>query len=208
MRSSSKRAEVGAGVRHPRSLPATANATADARRGHGVGSDPGVSQSLPDAAMRLSRGTSAEGRPVPRGARRNRRETAALLAGVPLLARLPKRHLLELAADADQVALEPGQTVVEEGMLGEAMFVVLTGSAVVTRRGRRVGQVLPGDFFGELSVIDGGPRSATVRAETGLTLLRLSRATVRRLIEEDPAIAITILEGMVARLRQISRATA
>jgi len=167
-----------------------------------------VSQSLPDAAMRLSRGTSAEGRPVPRGARRSRRETAALLARVPLLARLSKRHLLELAADADQVALEPGQTVVEEGMLGEAMFVVLTGSAVVTRRRRRVGQILPGDFFGELSVIDGGPRSATVRAETGLTLLRLSRATVRRLIEEDPAIAITILEVMVGRLRQISRATA
>ncbi|HYJ61153.1 MAG TPA: cyclic nucleotide-binding domain-containing protein [Actinomycetota bacterium] len=165
-------------------------------------------QSLPDAALRLSGGTSAEGRPVPRGARRSRRETAALLARVPLLARLSKRHLLELAADADQVALEPGQTVVEEGMLGEAMFVVLTGSAVVTRRRRRVGQILPGDFFGELSVIDGGPRSATVRAETGLTLLRLSRATVRRLIEEDPAIAITILEVMVGRLRQISRATA
>ena len=55
-------------------------------------------------------------------------------------------------------------------------------------------------------MIDGGPRTATVRGRDRLTVLRLSRATLRRLIEEDPAIAITILEGMVARLRQMSRA--
>jgi CRP-like cAMP-binding protein len=91
-------------------------------------------------------------------------------------------------------------------MLGEAMFVVLGGTARVTRRGRRVGVVLPGDFFGELSVIDGGPRSATVAADTDLTVLRLSRPTLRRLIEQDPSISIPILVGMVARLRQISRA--
>jgi CRP/FNR family transcriptional regulator, cyclic AMP receptor protein len=139
-------------------------------------------------------------------ARRNRRETAAVLAGVPLFAGVPKRHVARLAADTVQEVFEPGQTVVAEGMLGEAMFVVLGGTARVTRGGRRVGAVLPGDFFGELSVIDGGPRSATVAADTELTVLRLSRPTLRRLIEQDPSISIPILVGMVARLRQISRA--
>jgi CRP/FNR family cyclic AMP-dependent transcriptional regulator len=139
-------------------------------------------------------------------ARRSRRDTAAVLAGVPLFAGLPKRHVARLAADTEQEVFDPGQTVITEGMLGEAMFVVLGGTARVTRRGRRVGAVVPGDVFGELSVIDGGPRSATVAADTELTVLRLSRPTVRRLIEQDPSISIPILVGMVARLRQISRA--
>jgi len=165
-----------------------------------------MSQSLPDAALRLSRSGPPAGRPVTGRARRNRRETAAVLAGVPLFAGVPKRHVARLAADTVQEVFEPGQTVVAEGMLGEAMFVVLGGTARVTRGGRRVGAVLPGDFFGELSVIDGGPRSATVAADTELTVLRLSRPTLRRLIEQDPSISIPILVGMVARLRQISRA--
>ena len=165
-----------------------------------------MSQSLPDAALRLSRSGAPAGRPVTGRARRNRRETAAALAAVPLFAGLPKRHLARLEHLLHGVGGEPGQTVVAEGMLGEAMFVVLGGTARVTRRGRRVGVVLPGDFFGELSVIDGGPRSATVAADTDLTVLRLSRPTLRRLIEQDPSISIPILVGMVARLRQISRA--
>ena len=164
-----------------------------------------MSQSLPDAALRRSRSGAPAGRPVTGRARRNRRETAAVLAGVPLFAGLSKRHVARLAADTVQEVFEPGRTVVAEGMLGEAMFVVLGGTARVTRRGKRVGAVLPGDFFGELSAIDGGPRSASVVAVTPLRVLRLFRRTLMSLIDDEPQVTLKLLDGIVRRVRQIQR---
>ena len=70
------------------------------------------------------------------------------LSGVPLFADLPKRHLQRLAREADELAFAPGEQIVREGSLGETVFVVMEGRAKVTRNGRRVGEVVPGDFFG------------------------------------------------------------
>jgi CRP-like cAMP-binding protein len=66
---------------------------------------------------------------------------------------------------------------------------------------------VPGDFFGELSTIDGGPRTATVVAETPMKVLRLFRATLRRLLEDEPGLSIKILDGMARRIRQVERGT-
>ncbi len=82
------------------------------------------------------------------------------LAGVPLFADLSRKHLQRLAKEADEQSFGPGGTIVEEGNAGETLFVVLGGDGKVVRGRRKVGEVLPGDFFGELSAIDGGPRSA------------------------------------------------
>ena len=71
------------------------------------------------------------------------------LAGVPLFAGFTKRHLARLARETDELGFSPGERIVEEGMLGETLYVVLSGRAKVTRAGRKVGEVLPGDFFGE-----------------------------------------------------------
>jgi CRP-like cAMP-binding protein len=68
-----------------------------------------------------------------------------------------------------------------------------------------VGSVVPGDFFGELSTIDGGPRTATVVAETPMRVLRLFRATLRKLLDDEPQLAIKILDGIVRRIRQVER---
>jgi CRP/FNR family transcriptional regulator, cyclic AMP receptor protein len=162
-----------------------------------------VSQSLPDALLRERR--KIGGRRPEVSASRTKRETVVALSGVPLFADLPKRALQRLAKQADELTFEPGERLVEEGLLGETLFVVMQGKAKVMRRGRRVGSVVPGDFFGELSTIDGGPRTATVVAETPMRVLRLFRATLRKLLDDEPQLAVKILDGMVRRIRQVER---
>ena len=90
------------------------------------------------------------------------RRSVTALAAVPLFDGFSKRHLRRLAAEADVVAFEPGRAIVEEGRPGEAMFVVLSGRRSGRRGGRKVATLVPGDFFGELSALDGGPRTASI----------------------------------------------
>jgi CRP/FNR family transcriptional regulator, cyclic AMP receptor protein len=162
-----------------------------------------VSQSLPDALLRERRPIG--GRRPEVSASRTKRETVVALASVPLFSDLPKRALQRLAKEADELAFQPGEHLVDEGLLGETLFVVMQGQAKVTRRGRRVGSVVPGDFFGELSTIDGGPRTATIVAETPMRVLRLFRATLRKLLDDEPQLTVKILDGIVRRIRQVER---
>jgi CRP-like cAMP-binding protein len=129
------------------------------------------------------------------------------LAGVPLFQGFSKRHLQRLASQTDELTFEPRDDIVEEGMLGETLFVVLSGKGKVTRGGRKVGEVLPGDFFGELSTLDGGPRSATVTAETPMRVLRLFRHTLAELLKDEPRLTLKLLDGIVRRIREIQRST-
>jgi CRP-like cAMP-binding protein len=126
---------------------------------------------------------------------------------VPLFDGLSKRHLRRLAGEADVVEFAPGRPLVEEGQAGEAMFVVLTGTARVLRAGRKVGALIPGDFFGELSALDGGPRTASVVPDTPVEVLRLFRHTVHKLVAEEPVLAMGLLEGLARRLRQVQPGT-
>ena len=135
------------------------------------------------------------------------RRSIAALGTVPLFDGFSKRHLRRLAAEADVVRFERERAIVEEGRPGEAMFVVLSGGARVTRGGRTVARLVPGDFFGELSALDGGPRTASIVADTPMELLRLYRHTLRRVIDEEPALAMGLLEGLARRLRQIQPGT-
>ena len=163
-----------------------------------------MTQSLPDMVMRDTKGPSSARQPEVR-ASRTKRETAVALAGVPLFADLPKKHLRRLAHEADELAFTPGEQIVREGSLGETLFVVMEGRAKVTRNGRRVGELLPGDFFGELSTIDGGPRTASITAVTPVRVVRLFRRTLRKLLEDEPQLTIKILDGTVRRIRQVER---
>jgi CRP/FNR family transcriptional regulator, cyclic AMP receptor protein len=131
----------------------------------------------------------------------------AALAAVPLFDGLSKRHLRSLAGEADVVDFLPGLAIVEEGQAGEAMFVVLAGTARVVRAGRKVGALIPGDFFGELSALDAGPRTASVVPDTPVEVLRLFRHTVYELVEEEPALAMGLLVGLARRLRQVQPGT-
>jgi CRP/FNR family transcriptional regulator, cyclic AMP receptor protein len=161
-------------------------------------------QSLPDALARNMEKLATGRRPEQSPKHTKRRSTVAL-AGVPLFEGFSRRHLSHLAGQADEVLFEPGEHIVEEGLLGEALFVVLEGSARVSRGGRSVGTIRPGDFFGELSAIDGGPRTATVTAETPLVAIRLFRKTLAALLRDEPLLAVKLLAGIAKRIREVER---
>jgi CRP-like cAMP-binding protein len=137
--------------------------------------------------------------------RRTKRQTATVLGGVPLFSSLPRRALERLAEETDELTFRPGQTVVEEGLLGETLFVVLSGEGKVVRKGRTLARVRPGDFFGELSALDGGPRTATIVAQTPLEVLRLFRRTLFSLLSDEPQLALKLMDGIVRRVREIDR---
>jgi CRP/FNR family transcriptional regulator, cyclic AMP receptor protein len=124
------------------------------------------------------------------------------LGGVPLFAGFSRRHLDRLAAETDEQMFEPGQHIVEEGQPGETLYVVLSGEAKVVRRGRSVARMYPGDVFGELSALDGGPRTASVVAVTGVDVLRLYRRTLLKMLEREPELSFKLLDVIVRRLRQ------
>jgi len=163
-----------------------------------------MSQSFPDLWRR-----GAGRRPPPRQPEqpiaRTRHQTAKALAGVPLFADFSKRHLQRLAGDTDELAFTPGEAVVREGEPGETLFVVLQGEGKVVRNGRKVGAVMPGDFFGELAAIDAQPRSASVVAVTPLVVLRLFRRHLMALLEDEPQLTLKLLDGIVRRIRQVER---
>ncbi len=154
-----------------------------------------------------SAGRGAGGRLPEQLPRRTVRENAASLSAVPLFHGFSKRHIQRLAGEADELIVEPRDVIVEEGMLGETLFVVLSGRGKVSRKGRKVGEVLPGDFFGELSALDGGPRSATVSAETPMRVLRLFRHTLVALLKDEPRLTLKLLDGIVRRIREIEHRT-
>jgi CRP/FNR family transcriptional regulator, cyclic AMP receptor protein len=161
-------------------------------------------QSLPDMFVR-GRGGKAHGtRPEQSPARTRHRSTVAL-AGVPLFTGFSRRHLQQLADGADEVVFRPGEAIVEEGNPGETLFVLLEGQAKVVRGGKTRTRLVPGDFFGEVSVLDGGPRTASVVAETPVAALRLFRRTVLELMESEPRFALSLLEGVARRVREIDR---
>jgi CRP-like cAMP-binding protein len=163
-----------------------------------------MSQSLPDLLRRES-GRRPPARQPEQPPRRTKRQSATALAGVPLFSGLSKRELNRLAADTDELTFAPGETVVREGDLGETMFVVLEGEGDVVRSGKKLGTVLPGDFFGELAAIDAQPRSASVVAVTRLRVLRLFRRHLMALLKDEPQITLKLLDGIVRRVRQIDR---
>ncbi|MGH2680856.1 MAG: cyclic nucleotide-binding domain-containing protein [Actinomycetota bacterium] len=138
---------------------------------------------------------------------REAKRSVTALAAVPLFDGFSKRHLRHLAREAEAVTFGPGRAIVEQGQAGEALFVVLSGSARVVRDGRNVGALVPGDFFGELSALDGGPRTASVVPETPMEVLRVFRHTLRKMIQDEPVLAMGLLEGLARRLRQVQPGT-
>ena len=164
-----------------------------------------MTQSIPEMVVR-GRRRDLVGRQPEQPIRRTRRETAKVLSVVPLFAGFSKKDLDRLAEETDTVSFLPGQTVVEEGLLGETMFVVLSGEAKVTQGKRRLSMIRPGDFFGEVALLDGAPRSASVVAETPLVAIRLFRRTLLRILQAEPQLALKILDVLVRRVRDQTRA--
>ncbi len=159
-------------------------------------------QSLPEMVLlgRRSRGPDRRPEQPPR---RTRRRSIVALAGVPLFSSLSKRHLQLLAANAEEISFKPTEPILRQGDLGETLFVVMEGQVKVVQGQKTVARLRPGSFFGELSAIDGGPRTATVVAETPVRVLCVHRRTLDQLLATEPNLTIAMLEDVARRIRSI-----
>jgi CRP/FNR family cyclic AMP-dependent transcriptional regulator len=137
-----------------------------------------------------------------RGLRKGRNAKVDLLGNVRLFSTCNKRELARIAGLADEVEAPRGKVIVRQGDPGRECFVITEGKARVTMRGRRSALLGPGSFFGEMSLLDQGPRSATVTAETDMRLLVLGSREFSALINEVPPVAVRIMRGLAARLRE------
>ena len=125
-----------------------------------------------------------------------------LLAKVPLFSSLSADLLEPILASGSEHTFEPGEAVVHEGEPGDELYVILEGSARVERGGRPLLNLGEGDFFGEVAVLDGRPRSADVVAETTLTCLTVGREVLRETLVAEPRAAWAMLEILAGRLRE------
>lgn len=124
-----------------------------------------------------------------------------LLAGCPLFRGVTPEALARLADMSTAVDFPAGHVIARQGEIGTGFFVVVSGGVRVVRDGAIVARLGPGEFFGELSVLDRMPRNATVAADMPTTCLALASWDFERVLLEQPALTLSILRGVAARLR-------
>jgi CRP-like cAMP-binding protein len=122
------------------------------------------------------------------------------LASVPLFSNCTKRQLQMIGNVATPLNLPAGKVLARQGEAGFELFILLDGSASVTRDGQRVATRTAGDVVGELAVISHRPRNATVVADTELRTLVLTRAGLDQLLDDIPGLAKHLLYEVSARL--------
>jgi CRP-like cAMP-binding protein len=130
-----------------------------------------------------------------------------LLQRVPLFAGLPPGELEKLSSSFTEQTFEPGENAVFEGENASHFFVIESGEAVVTVHGQERTRLGPGDYFGDVAIIDQGGRSASISAATDLKCYGLTFRDFRPLVEHDARIAWPLLQEMAARLRTAERET-
>lgn len=128
----------------------------------------------------------------------------SVLELVPMFRGLSKRQLKHLASLCEVGDYMAAHSIVRQGEPGDAFYVVLTGQAAVTVGKKFVGRVLPGDHFGEIAVLDGGPRSATVTSETAMTLLILRREEFLKALREDQDLSAHMMAELAGMFRRVS----
>jgi CRP-like cAMP-binding protein len=125
------------------------------------------------------------------------------LASVPLFNALSRKELQRLARASDEVTVKAGHELVRQGDIGREMFVLVNGEATAKRNGRKVATLGPGSAFGELSLLDRGPRTATVTADTECTLLVMAAREFSGVLDDIPGIAHKLLASLASRIRDL-----
>jgi CRP-like cAMP-binding protein len=128
-----------------------------------------------------------------------------MLAQVPLFSSCSKRDLAKIAKASDEVDVAAGRVLVEQGTTGRECYVVLDGEATVKRNGRKVATLGKGAQFGELALLDRGPRTATVVADTPLRVLVIGQREFTGVLDEVPGLAHKILASLAARIRDLDQ---
>jgi len=123
-----------------------------------------------------------------------------LLKRAPLFAGCSKSELRALASSADELDLREGTVLTREGRAGREFFVLVSGTAKVTKDGRKVADLGEGDWFGEIALLTDTPRTATVTATSPVDVLVITDRSFRRTVETMPSIALKILSSVGDRL--------
>lgn len=134
-----------------------------------------------------------------------RDEKIDLLRSVPMFAGLRDRELERISSLADIVDLPVDRVLMTQGESGHEMFVLVSGSGRVERDGATIDSAGPGDVLGEIALLDGGPRTATVTLTEASRLLILARREFHDLMDEFPEIRLQVLEAVAQRLRNHER---
>ncbi len=132
---------------------------------------------------------------------------AELLAGCPLFKGISQEGLAGLAGMATAADFPAGHVIARQGEIGTGFFVVIEGSVRVVRDGEVVARLGPGEFFGELSVLDRMPRNASVLAEGPTSCLALASWDFEKVLLAQPALTLSILRGVAARLRDVTESS-
>lgn len=125
----------------------------------------------------------------------------ALLRDIPILSTMSKRQIAMVARYADETLGVTGQTLATEGVVGDQLFLICEGSAVVKKEGKEIAKLGPGDCFGEMALIDGEPRSASVELLEDSQLLAIHRRDFDFMLDQVPGLAREMLAVISHRLR-------
>ena len=128
-----------------------------------------------------------------------------LLKRVPLFAGCSKSELRALAKSTDEIDLREGTVMTREGRPGREFFVLIEGTARVTKDGQKVAELKGGDWFGEIALITNRPRTATVTATSAVDVLVLTDRRFRTVVETMPTIALKVLSSVGERLGHDAR---
>jgi pyruvate,water dikinase len=150
-------------------------------------------------AVTTGQGRADQPSPVP-----PRRDPVAALRRVQLFADMDRRQSEQIARLLKERPFAKGETIIMEGSGGAAFFFIDSGEATVSSKGVHLATLGPGDYFGELALIDGGPRSATVTAASDMTCYGLTFWEFRPLVERSGPIAWKLLQALAKRLRAVA----
>jgi CRP/FNR family transcriptional regulator, cyclic AMP receptor protein len=131
-----------------------------------------------------------------------------LLAQVPLFAGVGPEGLEEIGRIAREKEVPAGTVLTHEGRHEGYFFVVISGTIRIERGGRTINTMGPGDFLGEIALLDGGPRTATATAETPCRLLSLMPEQFHQLLEDLPTVQTAVLQSVAQHLRKVDAETA
>lgn len=132
-------------------------------------------------------------------------DATSRLAQVPIFSECTKRELTIIGRAAKEVSHREGTIIAREGERGVGLFLILEGQCKVSIGGKTKAKLGPGDFFGEVALLDGGPRTATVTALTPVRLVGITGWVFRGLLMEHPSIALKTLEAVAGRLRAVTK---
>jgi CRP/FNR family transcriptional regulator, cyclic AMP receptor protein len=122
------------------------------------------------------------------------------LKGVPLFEDLSRKELVQLERVCEDLEVEPGKVLCQEGRTGHEFFVIVDGKVQVTRKGRRVATLSSGDFVGEIALVTELPRTATVTAETPVRLVVLTPREFHAVLDQNPKVERKVLRVLARRL--------